>query len=168
MNLPLRLLAATALTVACCVLSLPASAVDNQYFDASAGAACHAANPAATKFQYTNHDLANLNPTAQFVVCDLHLHDFSSTPAPLTYLAVEIQSTAEATVTCVAQTGMYFSGTVTVRSSQTRSYSFVFPGGSNSLIFDTSTLARINPYDVLTLNCKMDPNTRLGLIQVRE
>jgi hypothetical protein len=163
MTQPYLLRAAFAATIAIAALATASPATAGNIHVASPGAACHAANPGATKFTAANHYLTNNNTTAQYVMCYLPLTDTSQTPQQLSYLGVEIYSTvADGTVTCVAQTGAYVGGALGIHSSATRTDTLGM-GDIGALAFGTS-LVRNNTSAAVTLNCKMDPGTRLGLI----
>ena len=164
MTHPLRLAGATLVAVAALSSSAPAGAVT--YNSTSAGTACQAANSAATKFQWTNHYVRNLNPSQQFIVCNLPVSDATlPVPSP-SLIVVDVQSGGfGSTVTCIAQTGYFMEGAVVIHSSATRSYEFVTDTGTTQLVWDAGALTRTSSYDTVTLNCKMDYGIKLGLIQ---
>jgi hypothetical protein len=154
---------AIALLIVATAAASPAQAAG--YRNTSAGGACHPANGAATKFTRANNYITNNNATAQFVVCNFQMDDAANPPDVYIYLALYIQSaSAGTTVTCVAQTGNYDDLGNHVRSSASRTYTFASDGGASSLGWEPGTLVRLSSFDVLTLNCKMDPGTRLGTI----
>jgi hypothetical protein len=151
------------------ILAAAAPASATTYRDASPGAACHPANAGAAKFVSSSHTLTNNNTTTQYVICHLPLSDASTTPVSPSFLQVEIQSGGpDSTVLCVAQTGYYAGGTLFVRSSASRSYTFVTQMGTEALVWGPGVLVRQNVGEVLTLTCRMDPFTKLGLIQFSE
>ena len=164
----LRLTASALAVVAALSMSTPADATT--YRNTSAGTACQAANSAATKFQWTNHYVRNLNATSQFVVCTLPVSDTAYSPVlSPSSIIVNIQSGGPGSiVTCIAQTGYFYDGAVTIHSSATRTYEFVTPDGASQLVFAADALTRLTALDTVTLNCKMDPYTKLGLIQYEE
>jgi hypothetical protein len=160
----LRPALAATVVLAALAVSPPAAATVN-YHASSPGAVCHAANPGATKFVAANQYLTNGNTTAQYVMCALAVVDPTDIPRQLAFLQMEIQSGGEGSaVTCVLQTGYYGSGALTVRSSSSKTYTFVTVGGTNTFYWDAGSVVRDNTTHVLTLNCKMDPGTRLGTI----
>ena len=135
------------------------------YRNVSAGSACHPANGAATKFTRANNYIINNNATAQFVVCNFEMDDASTTPVQNIYLALFMQSAhAGATVTCIAQTGHFDDGGNAIRTSAARATTFASDGAGSYLEWGTGVLLRDSSIDILTLNCKMDPGTRLGTL----
>jgi hypothetical protein len=157
-------LGSLALVAIAAIAPSPASAV--VYHDTTAGGACHAANgAAASHFTYGNHYVTNVGQTSEYVICLLVSDDIDAGTHSPAKLAVAISSTVEqATVSCSAQTGSYFGGAINNHGSNAQTYTFA-TAGSSTLTFDTSKLPRQFLQDVVTLNCKMDPGTRLGLIE---
>jgi hypothetical protein len=158
-------LAASGLAVALAAATAVPAAHAAYYRDASAGGSCHPANGgAAAKFTYGNHWIANNNTTDQYVICDLPADDSSGAPWTVAFLAIHVYSlNAGATVTCVAQTGAFFDGTVYNFANVSRTYTFGGAGNSTTLSWE-NVLPRQANQDVLTLNCKMAPGMKLGLI----
>lgn len=64
----------------------------------------------------------------------------------------------------MAQSGYYDNGNI-VRSTAVRSHTFVVAPSSTFLEWGPGTLARQSPLDIVTLNCKLPPQARLGVIQ---
>ena len=97
-------------------------------------------------------------------MCFIANADVAGVPAPPS-LAIAVQSpVAGVTVTCVAQTGYYDNGNI-IRSTAVRSHTFEVAPASVYLEWAPGSLARQSPVDVVTLNCKVPPQVRLGLIQ---
>jgi hypothetical protein len=157
----LRAAVAATTAIAALAATPPASAM--YYHAVSPGMACHAANPGATLIISSNHYLTNNNSTAQYVMCYLPIIDAVADGQQLAYLGVEISTFTGGTVTCTAQTGAYLAATNMVHASASRTKTM---SGSDigSLHWDAGTLNRSSSSDSLTLNCRMDPGTRLGLI----
>jgi hypothetical protein len=159
-------LAVCALTlVAAATGAAPARADDNR--STNGGSACHPANgAAAAKFSRANHYITNNNTTDQYVICHLPMDDTSGYVAEIAYLIVHVQAAGAGSVVCVAQTGSYAEGQLFVRGNVARSYAFS-AAGSTALIW-SGVLPRESPNDVLTLNCKLTPGMRLGLIERKD
>ena len=135
------------------------------YRDTNAAAMCHPANGAAVaKFTRTSHYLANNATTDQFVVCDFTMDDSSGAPWAQGTLRIEAWATAPGTITCVAQTGRMVNGAVYATATQTRTYTFEAGNAGTSLNW-LDGIARMNNLDVLTLNCKVAPGMKLGVIE---
>jgi hypothetical protein len=137
------------------------------YRDASAGAACHAANGAlASKFTYNLNFVTNVGTTDAYVICSLPMDDASSLPDNIHTLSVAVQtSNPGATVTCVAQNGSFYDGINHIYNSASRSYTAIGANAAFFLTWDGAALHRDGIYAVLTINCKLPPGTKLGLIQ---
>ena len=147
-------------------LASPGSADATVYRDTSAGGACHAANGAnAASFNFSNNYVTNTGTTTQYIICHLQMED-AFVPVATEFFAVHVQSTQAGTriVSCSAQTGSFFNGVNQVKSAQVQAYTFSGPG-STDLNWNESTMARVSPWFTVTLNCRMDPGTRVGLIE---
>jgi hypothetical protein len=145
--------------------SFPAAA-SNTFHDASAGVACHPANGAlAAKFTYNLNYLTNANTTDAYVLCSLPMDDVNNAPAVLNGLMVDVFLPSPATVTCVAQTGSYVSGANQIEGSSALTYTSSVTNLALQFSFETALLTRAGTYRVLTLNCKLPPGAKLGLIQ---
>ena len=144
-----------------------ASAIN--YRDTSAGGACQPASGGASgSFSHSNNYLTNIGTTTQYIICHFAMDDAEFTPTNTNLLNVHIQSTQAGTriVTCTAQTGSFYNGVNQVYRNQTRTYTFS-AAGHTYLDFDESVLTRTVPWHTFTLNCRMDPGTRVGLIEYR-
>jgi hypothetical protein len=143
----------------------PAAAANYRY--ASAGAACHAANGAlASKFTFNLNYLTNVGTTDANVICSLPMDDATATPDTLTWLSVSVLvPTQGATVTCMAQTGYFFNGVNTIYRSSAQTYTATQPNVAYTLQWNSYLLERADYVSVLTINCKLPPGTKLGLIQ---
>ena len=166
MSLPTpRLLVLCSCMLALAALPLPAQATVAR--DLSAGGACHAANGAAVgKFTFSNFSLLNIGTTDQFVVCNFQMEeDLSLTLKAASTLSVSVTAGATpGTVTCTAQTGHHYSGATVIRSSFVRTVTL--PASNNGyLLWDDPAWIRINPWDTLTLNCRLPGGFRMGLIE---
>ena len=145
-------------------MSHPAAAAAT-FHNTSAGVACHAANGAlAAKFTYNLNFLTNGNTTDAYVVCALNMDDTNQTPAVLNGLTATLFLPTPGTAACVAQTG-YFSGTNQIEGSTALTYTSTYSNLTLQFSFDTSQLTRAGMTQVLTLNCKLPPGAKLGLIQ---
>jgi hypothetical protein len=161
----LRLLAVACLAVL--VGAGPAHAV--RYRDTSAGGACHPANGAAAgKFTYGNLSLTNLGSVDQYVICHLQMDDDPTalTPTRPEILAVAVTAGATpGTVACVGQIGYHANGVNHLRSSISRSLALA-AANNGFLLWNSGTpWAREFVYETLTLNCKVPPGFKLGLIE---
>ena len=156
---------AVCVLVAAAIGAAPARADD--YRPTNGGSACHPANgPAAAKFSRTNHYLSNNNTTDQFVVCHLPMNDTGGYVAEIAHLQVHVQAAGAGSAVCVAQTGAYSDGQLFVRGGVTRSYTFSAAGFTVLEWF--GVLPRESNNDVLTLNCRLAPGMRLGLIERKD
>ena len=146
-------------------LAAPA-ARSTQYHDASAGTSCHPAAGNSGLFTRSNNYITNAGTVSQYVACSFVMSDASSTVQNTAYLAVHTESTQAGTrtVACGAQTGAYYGGANQVHAGSVMSHTFIAPGNI-SLIWTASTLPRSQPYHVMTMTCKLDPGTRMGLIE---
>ena len=135
------------------------------YRDSSAGAACHAANGAlAAKFTFNLNNLTNIGTTDAYVICHLPMDDGVSTPDHITALSVDLLAPVPGTtVTCVAQLGAYYDGVNHVYYSSSRSYTTVATNEAVRLEW-YDNIARAQHHHVLTINCKLPPNAKMGLI----
>lgn len=158
------------LAVACLAVlfgATPAHAL--RYRDTSAGGACHPANGgAANRFTYGNLSLTNIGTVDQYVICHLQMDDDASalTPTRPEILAVAVTAGATpGTVVCVGQIGYHANGGNNVRSSISRTTTL--PASNNGfLVWNTGTpWVREFVYETLTLNCKVPPGFKLGLIE---
>jgi hypothetical protein len=167
MKSTLTSLAAASVIVAT-VLSAPPSATA-AYRDVSGGAACKGANGAASaSFTYSNNYLTNIGSTPQYIICNFQMDDASFVPAPTESLILHAYNTqaVSRTLSCSAQTGGYYYGSNYVASNSVKAHTFASVG-SDYLTWTPSLLVRNYPYDVLTINCRLDPGIRVGLIQYR-
>jgi hypothetical protein len=155
--------ACTGLVVAIAMAAGPADTA--RYRHTSAGGACHVANGgAAGKFTFNNHYLTNIGTTDQYVICHFEMDDPTALPNSVDYLGVQAFAPyPDMTVTCVAQTGNYVDGTVNLQSSVARSYT-TFGANAPFALEWIGALTRQNVTQVLTLNCKVPPGAKLGLI----
>jgi hypothetical protein len=150
-------------------LGAAGSAPATMYRDTSAGGACQPASGAASaSFSHSNNYVTNLGTTAQYVICHFAMDDAVYTPSATELLVVHVQSTQAATrtVACSAQAGSFYNGTNQVYSAQLRSYTFSHADDAY-LEFDHAAIVRGSPWHTFTLNCRMDPGTRVGLIEYR-
>jgi hypothetical protein len=139
------------------------------YRDESAGTACQGANGAASKFTYTMQYLTNVGAVDQYIVCDLTSHDATNDPLTPSIFRVNFtMAQAGSTITCVVQTGAHHSGTNHIISSASETYTSESANANSFLDWDPGSIVRNNPYDVLMLNCKVPPGTKVGLIQYIE
>ena len=151
-----------------CVGAVPSSPAEAAVLrDTSAGGACHAANgAAAAKFSFGNNLLTNNATNDQYVVCHFQMHDDQATAltTPL-YLSVAVSSgPTGGVVTCLAQMGFFASGVHSVTASVTRS-TLISTGGSAAMEWNAVAWGRTDAFQTLTLNCKLPPGFRMGLIQ---
>lgn len=162
----LPILSASSLAVLAIAVSPRADATT--FRNTSAGTACHAANGAvAASFVRSGNYITNTSSSTQFVICHFGMHDTDGLKA-VTLFQIAISSTQPArTVVCTAQTGSYHHATNNVTSSVARSYTFPAVGWQY-LQWTASALTRSVYWDVLTLNCRMDPGTRLGVIEYHQ
>jgi hypothetical protein len=151
--------------VAGLVVPTPGAAIN--YRDTSAGAACHAANGAlANKFTYNLNYLTNISNTDAYVICELVTDDATDTPELLIHLQVDVLvPTPGSNVTCMAQVGSFWDGVNHIRASQAQSYTTVSPDYGFSLDWNEAPLQRLYITETLTINCKLPPGAKLGLIQ---
>jgi hypothetical protein len=141
----------------CCA---PAQAT---YRDTSAGGACQPA--AGNSFTRGNNYITNIGTSTQYVICHFAMADAADVPTQASYLYVSTSSTiAGSTINCTAQTGGYYLGVNHVGTSNARSYTFP-SAGYYTLQWDASQIIRSSTYSTFTLNCRMDPGTRMGLIE---
>ena len=164
-------LAAAMCVVAVATLAAPGRAsAATRFYDTNGGAACHAANGgAANKFTFNNHYLTNIGTTDQYVICHFQMDDDAAVgPATIDYLAVWVQMpTSGSTVSCVAQTGHWYNNTLFAEATVGRSYTSV-GANQNAYLEWEAVLPRASVSDALTLNCKLGPGMKLGLIARRE
>jgi len=163
---PIRtVLFASIVAVAGLVAPRPGAALEVR--DYSAGTACRPANGAlAPKFNYNLHYLTNIGTVDAYVVCDVALDDPSQTPDELFLLNVDLLvPTVGHTVTCVAQVGSFYSGQAHIVASSAVSATANAADDAIVLGWDTTKLVRNDVFKVLTLNCKLPPGTKMGLIQ---
>jgi hypothetical protein len=161
---------AASLLVVVAGLAIPAPIAAKDYRNASAGSACHPANGAmAAKFNYNMHYLTNVGTTDAYVICDLQMDDATSLPEDATLLAVNLLlPDAGTTVTCIAQAGVFYDGMTSIYKSQSRTWSTGFDNQPVRLEWTGIGLARTHYSQVLTLNCKLPPGAKMGLIQREE
>jgi hypothetical protein len=151
-----------------CLGALTAHTANAAVFrDTSAGGACHAANgAAAAKFSYGNNLLTNNATNDQFVVCHFQMDDDQAVTltTPLYVSAAISPGATGGTVTCLAQMGYFLSGQSLVSASISRSATL--PAGEHTtLAWNAVSWGRTEPYQTLTLNCRLPPGFRMGLIQ---
>lgn len=161
-----RLLALASTLLFAAIPSTPAHAVAAR--NLSAGAACHPANgAAAAKFTYTNHTIQNIGTTDQYVICNLPMaEDLLSEPVDPQFLAVSMTAGATGgTVVCVAQIGYHSGGSTTIRSTHARSVTLAAFLNSALSWNEGTAWNRAALFETLTLNCKLPPTVRLGLIE---
>jgi hypothetical protein len=164
---PIRLLSVAASLAVSLAASSPAHALRAR--DTSAGGACHPANGAAAgKFTYGNLSLTNVGTVDQYVICHLQMDDDTTALYPARPDTLSVAVTAGATpgtVACVAQIGFHANGANYVRSSFSRSVTLA--AGNNGWAYWDSTTAwtREFAYETLTLNCKVPPGFRMGLVE---
>ena len=141
----------------------PASAA--AYRNASAGAACHAANGAlASKFTFNLNYLTNIGTTDAYVICSLPMDDASTTPDTIIKLSVSFTVPAAlSTVTCVAQAGNYVT-TNNIYHSAAESRTTASANQSLTMQWE-NYIPRGGVINVVTLNCKLPPGTKMGLIE---
>ena len=146
------------------VHSAPASAV--RYRDSSAGAVCHPANGAlVAKFNRTLNYIQNAGTTDAYVICQQVMDDGDVQPEKVTLLTASVTvPTQGATVTCVAQAGAFYDNINHVYLSYSESFTAGAPNASAHLEWDVP-FYRISVFHVLTLNCKLPPGAKLGLLQ---
>jgi hypothetical protein len=164
-----RIASSLSLIVAFAGLAGSAPAIAN-YRDASAGAVCHPANGAlAAKFTYNLHYLTNAGTTDAYVICHLPMDDASLVPNSLSYLRIDVLTAgAGSTVTCVAQTGAFYAGSVHIYKSSSLTHTSSVVSESFALGWDVADIQRANVYEVLVINCKLAPGAKLGLLQYEE
>ena len=144
----------------------PAAAATTSLNYVSAGVACHPASGAlAAKFNRNLNYLTNVGTTDAYVVCHFQMADSPTLVAAFGGLYVHLQgSAAGSTVTCVAQVGAFFSGTNQINGSVARTHTT--SAHNESLVLSwLSGLERDDFADVVTLNCKLPPGMKMGLIQ---
>jgi hypothetical protein len=159
--------AAFAILVAGTVLPTPA---DARYLFRSthAGVACHPANGSlASSFNYTLQTLTNVGTVDAYVICALPMDDLSTYPTQLHYLVVNaVLPQSGTTLACTAQVGAFYSGTTHIRESVARATTSSQPNAQAQLSwYNELAPERAYGYDVLSLNCKLPPGAKLGLIQ---
>jgi hypothetical protein len=155
-----------ATTLVAALSTSPSASASNTFHNASAGVACHPANGAvAAKFTYNLNFLTNGNTTDAYVLCSLPMDDVNNAPAHLDGLMVDVFLPSPGTVACAAQTGYYGGGLNQIESSTALSYTSSVNNVSHQFSFNTLLLHRDGVPPVLTLNCKLPPGARMGLIQ---
>ena len=137
------------------------------YRDASAGAACHAANGSlATKFNFNLSFLTNAGTVDAYVICSLPMDDATASPLAINKVKVHAQlPNADTTLTCTAQTSAYFGGENHVYYSSTKTFTSTGPNANFTLLWTGADLTRQDVYAVLSFNCKVPPGAKLGLIE---
>ena len=160
---PAALLAAT-LAIA---LGQSSPATATAYRDASAGAVCHAANGAlAAKFTYNLNYLTNAGTTDAYVICHLPMDDAASTPDAVGKLAVHgLIPTVGAAVTCTAQVGAFYDSSNHIYHSSAKTDPAALPNSELFLTWDSFEVERTSAFHVLSINCKLPPGAKLGLIE---
>ena len=99
------------------------------------------------------------------MICHFDMFDIAgSAPQPTSMLKIYFGAgDTVGTPTCVVQVGFYtqqlYTSDVTARSVT------IDPGLSDSIAFDSTDMARDALYKTLTLNCKVPPGFRMGLIE---
>jgi hypothetical protein len=156
-------------TLAAALALAPGAAQSNTYRDESAGTACQGSNGAASKFTYTMQYLTNVGTVDQYVVCDLTSHDATNQPlTPDVFRVNFTMAQAGSTITCTVQTGSHHTGTNHIISSSAETYTSVNSNENGYLDWEPASIVRNDPFDVLMLNCKVAPGTKVGLIQYIE
>ena len=154
-----------AVLVAALATSAPAAATT--YRDLSAGAVCHPANGAlASKFTYNLQYLTNIGTTDAYVICSLETSNTSNPAGPPALLRFHAQTTnVGSIVTCSAQVGAHFGGISRIYRSSTETYTSVDPDEGFALNWNEVLLDRTISYQLLSVNCKLPPGAKLGLIE---
>jgi hypothetical protein len=159
---------ATAATLAAVLALTSGTTSAYTYRDESAGTACQGANGAASKFTYTMQYLTNVGTVDQYIVCDLTSHDVSASVLPILIFRVNYtMPQAGSSITCTVQTGSHYNGANHIVSSSSKTYTSSNPNDFGVLDWG-QTIYRNSTYDVVMLNCKVSPGTRVGLIQFAE
>jgi hypothetical protein len=157
---------AAATFVLAAALAVPGSA-SATYRDTSAGGACQAASGANEKsFNYSNNYVTNIGTTSQFVICHFAMADGQITPTATSFFAVNTQSTQAGVriVSCSLQTGSFYNGANHIISNNVSAHTYDAVGYYR-LDWTETAVVRNAVYDTVTLNCRMDPGTRLGIIE---
>jgi hypothetical protein len=144
--------------------STPASAV--VYRNSSAGAVCHPANGAlVAKFNRTLNFIQNAGTTDAYVICQQVMDDADVQPYAVTLLTASVAlPNTGTTATCTAQVGAHYDNTNFVYMSFAKSFTATEPNDSTHLEWDVP-FYRIAVFHVLTINCKLPPGAKLGLLQ---
>ena len=145
-------------------LAMPAAAA-NRSHDSSAGGSCHSASP-TPKFSRNNHYTTNIAATDQYLVCQFQMDDDPTVPATdIKYLELSVVAGASGgTVTCVAQIGALYAGSMHLESSISRSVTLT-AGNGGYLNFGANPLIRSVYYNVLTMNCRVPTGFKVGLLE---
>jgi hypothetical protein len=168
MHIAIRTAPAALLTATLAIaLGQSSPATATAYRDASAGAVCHAANGAlAAKFTFNLNYLTNISNTDAYVICHLPMDDAAMTPDGVGKLTVHgLIPTAGTTVTCVAQVGAFYDSTNHLYSSSAKSDTAATLNSELYLSWDSVEVPRTSNFQVLSINCKLPPGTKLGLIE---
>ena len=164
----LNRVAVAALLATTLALAAGGAAAATSYRNASAGAACHAANGAlASKLVFNLNYLTNTGTTDMVVMCHLPTDDASGGLEQVIFLRADVVIPVQGkSVTCVAQTGYFGAGANTVATSVARSYTAPGTNASGQVEWPSPELLhRSSTAMLLTLNCKLPPGAKLGLIQ---
>jgi len=156
-------------TVAPLALASPQSADATGYtywhHDTTGGMACDPANGGAVaKFVRGNMLLTNNNSTDQYVICHLQMDDLE----PYVYVPIGLRvhfaaAATGGTFTCTVQIGYFINGATNLVTSLTYSKTLA-AGAYGSIPWDQYSLTRNNPWDVVTINCKIPPTGKIGSI----
>jgi hypothetical protein len=160
-------LLASAAVLALVAGSAPAPAHASIFMSTNGGGACHAAASGPTSFKFTNTSVENTGTTDQYLICGFADFTISNAQEALPIDTFKVYFGAGAypgTVTCVAQMGNWFSGTLNIVSSRSQSRDLA-ANGIGAFIWQAADLPRSHEYETLLLNCKLPRGFKLGLIQ---
>jgi len=157
---------ALAAVIAC--LAAPAPAHATIYMSTNAGGACKPAYGASNKFTFTEFYAHNIGTTDQYLVCNFAnftVGAASQAAQAVTMLRVFVGAGSIAgTAVCTVKMGYWLGGTNTVASQATKSV--VLPAfGTSPIEFSATDLPRSLEFQVLSMNCKLPGDAKMGLIQ---
>jgi hypothetical protein len=164
-SLPVRV---SALLLGTAALCLPAGeAAASIHRNTSGGGACQPASSGSTSFSFNNTYLENRGTTAQYVICHFTQLDFGDDALSPERLDLYFTAGASSgTPVCVVQMGWHW-GTLHTSAAVARTAT-IAAGGTDDLTWLSGDLPRTTAAYTLTLNCKVPPGFKLGLIGLRE
>jgi hypothetical protein len=155
------------LVLVSCLAFAATPAAASIHRNTSAGGACKSAAAGSTAFTFGNTYLLNKATTYDYVICQFTQLDFGDDHLAPERLDVYFTAGATGgTPVCVVQMGWYW-GELHTSAVVARSV-VMAAGASDDLTWLGSDLPRTAAAYTLTLNCKMPPGFKLGLIGLRE